>query len=97
MRCACSPEKYLAAELERLMSLPLATPTDLENWYSAKSEVEGVLLKEYPDFQIWHEAQHFLDDGDIRIRDAGYRERQETLMHNYVCRLRASAPEVQVV
>ncbi len=91
MKAAGKPEVYLAGALERLLALPLDTPADLEKWYPERFEVEEVMRREFADFQIWHEADHYFDDADIRVRDLGYRERQHGLMRDYVSRLRAAA------
>lgn len=91
-----SPEAadYLAAQLERLMALPLATPVDVERWYEESSTVELRLEQRFPDFLPEHEVSHFFVDADIRCRDSGYRDRQHHLISEYVRFLRTETQTV---
>jgi hypothetical protein len=91
MKAAGQPELYLAGALERLMALPLDTPAHLVKWDAECFEVEATMNQAFAGFPIWHEAEHYFDDADIRVRDLGYRERQHGLMRDYVSRLRAAA------
>jgi len=79
---------YLAAQLERLMALPLATPAEVEIWYEERDAVQNALLKQFPQFEPFHEVWHFFADADIRSRDVGYRDHQHRLMSEYVQDLR---------
>lgn len=87
-----SAAQFLADELERLISLPLNTKEDLEHWYSARYALELSLSNKYPNFQYWHEVDHFFDDPDIRLKDSGYRECQHQKMLKYVACLRNETP-----
>lgn len=71
-----SPAAYLAAELERLMALPLTTTAEVERWYDDCGAVQQTLKQHFPAFQPEHEFWHFCSDADIRSREAGYRDRQ---------------------
>lgn len=73
------------------MALPLDTPAHSEQWYAKRFEVEATMNQAFAGFPIWHEAGHYFDDADIRVRDLGYREHQHGLMRDYVSRLRAAA------
>ena len=85
-----SPEAadYLASQLERLMALPLTTPAEVEIWYAECDAVQKALQKQFPHFEPFHEVWHYFADADIRGRDAGYRDRQQRLMSDYVQHLR---------
>ena len=83
-----SPAEYLAAELERLMALPLTTPAEVERWYAEAGLLEDALGHRFNSFPVEHEVWHFLSDADIRSREVGYRDRQHRLMSEYVHRLR---------
>jgi hypothetical protein len=85
-----SPEaaRYLATEIERLMALPLSTKAEVDHWYSECGKVQRVLIKQFPEFEFYHEVWHFFADADIRARDDSYRDRQHGLMSDYITRLR---------
>ena len=88
-----SPEAadYLAAQLERLMNLPLATPAELERWYEERDTVEANLKRRFSHFEPFHEVWHFFADADIRSRDTRYCERQHHLMSEYIRQLRSES------
>ena len=76
------PEGYsrarIAKRLRELSRRPLARPDDLEEWYEAAAEFRSWLssapehvVDALPDF-VWH----YIEDADIRVRDAIYRDRQ---------------------
>ncbi len=79
---------FLADELERLISLPLNTKEDLERWYAERYALEMKLHNQYPNFQYWHEVDHFFDDPDIRLEDSGYRDFQYQKILKYAACLR---------
>lgn len=70
------------------MALPLATPEDVERWYSERWAIDQTLAEKFPGFEAEHEMEHFFDDVAIRARDSGYRDYQHGLMSHYVRRLR---------
>ena len=70
-----SASDYLAAELERLMALPLASPAEVERWFGESGMVQHILGQRFPGFEFEHEVWHFFSDADIRAHDDGYRER----------------------
>ena len=79
---------YLADQLERLISLPLNTKADLENWECERNKVEQTLRDKFPSFEPIHDLRHFMDDADIRVRDSGYRDKQHQTMSKYIILLR---------
>jgi len=80
--------RYLVGELERLLSLPIGTKQELEAWYEESERVQREFSARFPDLDYPHEVWHFLADADIRARDAGYRERQECIITDYIRRVR---------
>jgi hypothetical protein len=84
-------ESYLASQLERLMALPLATKSDLENWEFEANNVEETLDEEFPDFEPSDDFWHFMIDADIRLRDVEYRDYQHKLVAQYISRLRGKS------
>lgn len=80
--------EYLASQLERLMALPLATVEDANRWDKECAEVQTMLETRFPSFQLEHSVWHFFIDSDIRLKDAGYRQRQHCYITDYIARLR---------
>ena len=79
---------FVAAELERLMSLPLDTLEDVERWDIACADFQTALEARFPRFPLEHHVEHFFTDSDIRQKDAGYRQKQHQAISDYVTRLR---------
>jgi hypothetical protein len=79
---------FVAAELERLMSLPLDTPEDAKRWDVACADFQTTLEARFPSFEVEHHVWHFFADSDIRQKDAGYRQKQHQAISDYVTRLR---------
>ena len=79
---------FLVTELERLLSLPLGSKSELEAWYAESERVQSELTGRYKDLDYPHEVWHFLADADIRARDAGYRQYQDKIMTDYIRRVR---------
>jgi len=80
--------QYLAAQLERLMALPLATAEDAERWDSECADVQTALETRFPGFKPEHFVWHFFTDSDIRRKDVGYSQRQHNAISEYISRLR---------
>ena len=80
--------KYLVTELERLMSLPLSSESELEVWYTESERVQRELPERFPNLDYPHEIWHFLADADIRARDTGYRQYQEQIIMDYIMPVR---------
>ena len=80
--------QYLAAQLEHLMALPLASREDAESWDSVCADVQTALETRFPGFEPEHFVWHFFTDSDIRCKDAGYRDRQHKAISEYISRLR---------
>jgi hypothetical protein len=79
---------FVAAELERLMSLPLDTLEDVERWDIVCADFQTTLEARFPSFPLEHHVEHFFTDSDIRQKDAGYRQKQHQAISDYVTRLR---------
>jgi hypothetical protein len=80
--------QFLVTELERLLSLPLDSKSQIEAWHAESERVQRELPERYPDLEYPHEVWHFLADADIRARDPGYRQYQEKIMTDYIRRVR---------
>ncbi|HXT38699.1 MAG TPA: hypothetical protein VN887_01615 [Candidatus Angelobacter sp.] len=80
--------EFVAAQLERLVALPLDTPEDEERWEGECASFQTALETRFPTFELEHHVWHFFTDTDIRQKDAGYRERQNRAVADYVRRLR---------
>ena len=80
--------QFLADQLERLSRLPLTTADDVAAWDHQAAQLQTELEQRFPRLEFPHAIHHFLTDSDIRARDAGYRERQERFIAEYVARVR---------
>ncbi|HTH50105.1 MAG TPA: hypothetical protein VMB21_21510 [Candidatus Limnocylindria bacterium] len=78
---------FFAAELQRLMALPLTSEAELTAWYEASAKLETVMEQKFPELEFPHEIWHFLSDADIRAKDASYRDRQHRLIAGYIADL----------
>jgi hypothetical protein len=83
-----SGAEYLAAQLERLLRLPLGTSEDVEKWDKECAAVQTELESRFPAFEVEHHLWHFFTDSDIRCKDPGYRQRQHQAVSEYIERLR---------
>ena len=79
---------FVAKELERLMSLPLDSKEDAKRWDVECASFQNALETRFPSFKVDHQVWHFFTDSDIRQKDAGYRQRQNQAISDYVTRLR---------
>ena len=84
---------FLADGLEHLLGLPFASSEDLAAWDVEADRLHSEVERRFPEFKLQHFLYHFFNDADIRVRDAGYRERQEGLVREYIERLRTGDPE----
>ena len=71
----------LADQLQRVLDGGLSLDDLLENPSNQGDALES----------CFHGLQHFLSDNDIRAKDAGYREMQETEMRKLITLLRSGA------
>jgi len=78
---------FLAAELDRLMALPLDTIEDTKRWDIECARVQTELEIRFPCFEIEHHVHHFFADSDIRQQDLGYRQRQHQAISDYIRQL----------
>jgi hypothetical protein len=81
--------QFLAEQLERLLSLPLDSKADVEQWYSEAQAVQSAFDR-FPAFEFPHHIWHYFADADIRQRDLEYRESQEKKIRDYIAEIRAS-------
>jgi hypothetical protein len=80
--------KFLAVELDRLMSLPLDTFESIRRWDIEAKEVMAALDIHFPCFLIEQQSRHFFADAGLRQKDAAYRQQQHQYIADYVKRLR---------
>lgn len=80
--------EFVAAQLERLVALPLVTEDDEQRWGEECASFESALESRFPAFELEHHVQHFFTDTDIRRKEAGYRDRQHREISDYIRRLR---------
>ena len=81
-------EAFFASELQRLMALPLTNEADLEAWYEESAKLETVMEQKFSELEIPHAIRHFINDADIRAKDAGYRDYQDRAVAAYLSSLR---------
>ena len=80
--------EFVAAQLERLVALPLDTSEDEERWGSECGSFQTALETRFPTFELEHHVWHFFTDTDIRRKDADYIQRQHQAVADYIGRLR---------
>jgi hypothetical protein len=80
--------EFVAAQLEKLMALPLVTDEDEERWGAECASFEKELESRFPTFALEHHVEHFVTDTDIRRKEAGYKDRQHREISDYIRRLR---------
>jgi hypothetical protein len=79
----------LADELERLRAFQIASPDDMDRWYTMARKLEdrltikGGLSPAIPEF-VWQ----YLADADIRFKDETYRKYQDDRVRYVVHRMR---------
>ena len=83
--------QFFAAQLERLLNLPLQPKESLAQWYKEAHQLREAMLQ-YPDIETPHEIHHFYSDADIRAKphEAKYREAQETIIRAFINELRGN-------
>ena len=79
-----TPALVLANQLQRVLEGTVALNDVLDDPANHGEPLEGCL----------HGLYHFLSDEDIRAKDAGYRQMQETEMHKLIALLRSEADRV---
>ncbi len=84
----------LAAHLERLLQLPLATPSDVEAWTDASCEVESWLAAHVRElsFKMPPQLMFYFHDPDIRVKDPDYKASQEQSVRHLIRQLRGEVP-----
>jgi hypothetical protein len=80
--------EFVAAELEKLLALPLVTDEDEERWRAKCASFESALESRFPAFPLKHHVEHFFTDTDIRRKEPGYKDRQHREISDYIRKLR---------
>lgn len=83
----------LAADLKALSALPLLKKKDSEIWDDEADKFRSKLYSIYAEVSEYlpHELEHYLTDTDIRLKDSGYKERQEGFIRSLISKLEALA------
>ncbi|MBX3737998.1 MAG: hypothetical protein KF715_14980 [Candidatus Didemnitutus sp.] len=65
---------------------PIETKEGREAWYFEIQQFRVKLGTTYASIydSLPHELEHYLDDADIRAKDAGYRKKQEEFMDDFL-------------
>ncbi|RYD85092.1 MAG: hypothetical protein EOP84_03610 [Verrucomicrobiaceae bacterium] len=80
----------LASQLERLLQLPLDSPSDVDPWFDACAEVQAWLeahVDELP-FVLPPDLIFYFHDPDIRAKEPEYKEWQEQAIRHLIKQLR---------
>jgi hypothetical protein len=82
----------LAAVAELLERLAASSPTDtaaLTAWYERTEAFEKTLDTEYRSIELPNVVRHYLNDADIRFKDAEYKASQEAQIAEVIAALRS--------
>ena len=74
------PLEQIAAELRRLLDASPVDESQLPNWELVSEDIDARLRSAYPEILLPIQVMHYLNDGDIRAKDASYREMQNRSM-----------------
>ena len=74
------PLEQIAAELRRLRDASPVDESQLPNWELVSEDIDARLRSAYPEILLPIQVMHYLNDGDIRAKDASYREMQNRSM-----------------
>jgi hypothetical protein len=80
--------RFVADELEGLPGLPLATAENVDRWYAEAERLHDALDQQNQSYPVPHELWHYLSDADIRAKEPGYRQRQDSFVTAYIAQLR---------
>lgn len=71
------------------MAMPVLSPADLPPWIEEADILREKLRTNYRSLEpfITEELQHYLADPDIRLKDAGYKERQDKIIGSLISNL----------
>lgn len=78
--------RSLSYDIRVLNQRPIATEEERALWYAEVQQLRAKLYSTYKEIYdaLPHELEHYLDDADIRAKDAGYRVRQEKFMVEFL-------------
>lgn len=81
----------IAQDLKALSALPLLKKEDADIWDDEADRFRTKLYSIYEEVygDLPHELEHYLTDSDIRLKDAGYKERQESFLRSLILKLEA--------
>ncbi|MBI5423961.1 MAG: hypothetical protein HZA32_07720 [Opitutae bacterium] len=81
------------SELERLVSFPVNDSVSLDEWYRRAAAFREITYSRFRSLydRLPHELEHYLDDADIRLKDAGYKAVQDEFITNLLLKLRTAA------
>ena len=79
----------IAADLKILSALPLLNEQDSEIWDDEADKFRSKLYSIYAEVSddLPHELEHYLTDTDVRLKDPGYKERQESFIRSLISKL----------
>jgi len=79
----------VASDLKILSALPLIKKEDSEIWDDEAAKFRSKLYSIYSEVsdELPHELEHYLTDTDIRLKDSGYKERQEKFIRSLISKL----------
>ena len=85
-------QQFFAAELERLLTLPLQPKEALKSWYEEARNLQEA-MRQHPEVEIPHEIWHFFSDADIRSKpnESEYRAMQERIVREFIAQLRVNS------
>lgn len=84
--------REFALELERLVSFAVSDSASLDEWYRKASSFRQKTHERFRHLydRLPHELEHYLDDADIRLKDAGYKTVQDEFITNLLLKLHAA-------
>ena len=93
--CRAQILSALVVDLKALSDLPLKSAEDVVIWDDAAEIFRNKLCSVYDELsgELPHELEHYLTDSDIRLKDAGYRDRQEKFIRSLILTLNAKSEQ----
>jgi hypothetical protein len=91
MTTKCEAFRSLAEAIEGLLAIGNRFGQNSSEWRNAADELRVRLDEEFATIypHIPHELEHYLDDSDIRARDADYCSSQENMVRIWVAAWKA--------
>lgn len=81
--------KIIAKELKQLYELPITNDKELQAWHVAAKAFKEHLHDNFTSIsdELPHFIEHYLNDADIRFKDASYMEDQNTKIEKIIIAL----------